>query len=88
MHILAPNLAYILLPALLSFLIGIGMTPTLTSYLYYHKAWKKTPGKQALDGSVAHEFNRLHKNNEVRAPRMGGIVVDRKSTRLNSSHRH
>ena len=75
MHILAPNLAHILLPALLSFLVGIGMTPTLTSYLYHYKAWKKTPGKQALDGSVAHEFNRLHKNNEVRAPRMGGIVV-------------
>ena len=75
MHILAPNLAYILLPALLSFLIGIGMTPTLTSYLYYHKAWKKTPGKISLDGTVAHEFLRLHTDTETGTPRMGGIVV-------------
>lgn len=75
MHILAPNLIFILLPAVLSFLIGIALTPVLSDYLYYYKAWKKTPGKQALDGSVAHEFNRLHNGNETRAPRMGGIVV-------------
>ena len=75
MHLIAPNLTFILLPAVISFLIGIVMTPSLSHYLYYYKAWKKTPGKQALDGTVAHEFNRLHTGNETRAPRMGGIVV-------------
>jgi phospho-N-acetylmuramoyl-pentapeptide-transferase len=64
-----------LLPATISFLIGIAMTPLFTHYLYKYKAWKKTPGKRGLDGKSAEEFNRLHNGHETRAPRMGGIVV-------------
>lgn len=47
----------------------------LTHYLYKYKAWKKRPGKLTFDGNTAHEFNRLHSLNEVRVPRMGGIVI-------------
>ena len=65
----------VLIPATASFIIGMSITPVLTHYLYKYRAWKKSPGKTALDGSTAVEFNRLHKENEVRAPRMGGIVV-------------
>jgi phospho-N-acetylmuramoyl-pentapeptide-transferase len=65
----------VLLPAVLSFWIGIGLTPTLTHYLYKYKAWKKKPGKYALDGTLAEGFNKIHEKNEVRAPRFGGIVV-------------
>ena len=68
-------IAQILIPGAVAFLLGMLFTPLLTHYLYHHKAWKKRPGKKALDGSVADEFNRLHNGNEVRAPRMGGIVV-------------
>ena len=70
-----PDIIKVLVPALVSFVIGIGITPIVTHFLYTYKAWKKNPGKIALDGSVASEFNSLHKGNEVRAPRMGGIVV-------------
>lgn len=65
----------VLVPACLSFLIGIAITPILAHYLYTYKAWKKRAGKHALDGRVAEEFNRLHRENEQRAPRMGGIIV-------------
>lgn len=65
----------IIVPATISFMIGITMTPILTHYLYKYKAWKKTAGKLALDGTSAAEFNRLHEKHEVKAPRMGGIVV-------------
>jgi len=65
----------VLIPATISFVIGILSTPLLTHYLYAYKAWKKTPGKKALDGTTAQEFNRLHSGHEVRAPRMGGIVI-------------
>ncbi|MEK7601768.1 MAG: hypothetical protein AAB480_04525 [Patescibacteria group bacterium] len=65
----------ILIPATVSFIFGMAATPVLTHYLYKYKAWKKAPGKIALDGSAAHVFNGLHKEHEVRAPRMGGIVV-------------
>jgi phospho-N-acetylmuramoyl-pentapeptide-transferase len=53
----------------------MSITPLVSHYLYKYKAWKKRPGKVSLDGTVASEFNRLHEENEVRAPRMGGIVV-------------
>ena len=69
------SIVRILVPAGVAFFIGIAGTPLLTHYLYKYKAWKKLPGKLALDGRVAHEFNRLHVLHEVRAPRMGGIVV-------------
>jgi phospho-N-acetylmuramoyl-pentapeptide-transferase len=65
----------VLVPAFATFLIGIGITPILTHYLYKYETWKKSPGKRALDGSPALEFNSLHRVHETRAPRMGGIVV-------------
>jgi phospho-N-acetylmuramoyl-pentapeptide-transferase len=70
-----PDILRILTPTAMSFLIGMGMTPMLTHYLYKHKAWKKRPGKNGLDGNTAAEFNRLHEGNETRAPRLGGIIV-------------
>ena len=65
----------ILIPATVAFTFGMAATPVLTHYLYKYKAWKKASGKIALDGTAAHVFNGLHKEHEVRAPRMGGIVV-------------
>ena len=70
-----PGIISILVPATISFVVGIVITPLVTHYLYKYKAWKKRPGKVALDGSSAQEFNRLHEINEIRAPRMGGIVI-------------
>ncbi len=65
----------IFVPTTAAFLIGIAITPILTHYLYRYKAWKKSPGKTALDGKEATEFNRIHKQNEGKTPRMGGIVI-------------
>src|SRR3990167_7804405 len=70
-----PDIVKVLVPAIGAFAIGMAITPILTHYLYKSKAWKKRPGKTALDGTEAAEFNRLHETSEVRAPRMGGIVV-------------
>lgn len=70
-----PPLVRVLVPAAVAFIVGMAATPILTHYLYKFKAWKKRGGKLALDGETAHEFNRLHTENEMRAPRMGGIVV-------------
>ena len=65
----------VLIPAAASFVIGIISTPILTHYLYKYRAWKKTAGKTALDGSNASEFYKLHEVSELRAPRMGGVVI-------------
>lgn len=65
----------ILIPATLAFIFGILLTPLLTHYLYKFKVWKKTAGKMALNGTVATEFNRLKGEDELKTPRMGGIVI-------------
>ncbi|MBP9711221.1 MAG: hypothetical protein KBD50_03110 [Candidatus Pacebacteria bacterium] len=65
----------IFLPALITFLIGLGITPVVAHFLYKYKFWKPKGGKVALDGEAAAEFNRLHEKKEVGTPRAGGIVV-------------
>lgn len=65
----------IFVPATMAFLIGVGITPFLTHFLYKWKMWKPRAGKVALDGSPASEFNRLHETREVGTPRFGGVVV-------------
>lgn len=75
MFTMLPDIVKVLVPATASFALGMALSPVITHYLYAWKAWKKTPGKTALDGSEALGFNALHKEREVRAPRMGGIVI-------------
>lgn len=62
-------------PMATAFVIGIIIAPLLTHYLYKFRVWKKTPGKQGLDGQEAIEFNRIHKKRESNTPRMGGILI-------------
>jgi len=65
----------ILVSASIAFVVGIAFTPLLTHYLYKYKAWKKTGGKTTLAGAEATEFNRLKGADEIKTPRMGGIVI-------------
>ncbi|MES2225354.1 MAG: hypothetical protein V4480_00910 [Patescibacteria group bacterium] len=67
--------ARVLIPFVISFAVGIGGAPVLTHYLYKHKVWKKKTGKNALDGKLASEFNKLHQEREGYTPRMGGILI-------------
>jgi phospho-N-acetylmuramoyl-pentapeptide-transferase len=65
----------VLLPTAVAFIVGTLSTPLLTHHLYKYRVWKKVGGKIALDGSSAHEFNRLHGEREGHTPRMGGILI-------------
>ncbi len=69
------NLIKVMMPAVIAFTVGIGITPTISHYLYKYRAWKKEGGKTAMDGSTAEVFNSLHKEKEREAPRMGGLVI-------------
>jgi phospho-N-acetylmuramoyl-pentapeptide-transferase len=69
------NLIKVLTPAVLSFVIGIGVTPILTHYLYAHRMWKKKAGKRDLGGKETPLFNQLHETREVGTPRLGGMVI-------------
>lgn len=65
----------IFMPAVIAFLIGIGMTPFVTHFLYKYRMWKPKAGKVALDGTPAAMFNQLHQSREVGTPRLGGVIV-------------
>ncbi|HVM59129.1 MAG TPA: hypothetical protein VMT80_02270 [Candidatus Paceibacterota bacterium] len=69
----------VFIPATASFVVGIIAAPLLTHYLYKYKAWKKTVGKTALDGTPAVEFQKLretvHAGTETKTPRMGGLLI-------------
>jgi phospho-N-acetylmuramoyl-pentapeptide-transferase len=65
----------VILPAALTFLVGIVITPHITNFLYKNKMWKKKSGKTDLDGNDTPIFNKLHANKEVGTPRMGGVVI-------------
>lgn len=69
------DLIKIFIPALLSFAIGIGITPVLTHYLYAHRMWKRRAGKVGLDGKGAPMFNKLHGARETGTPRLGGVLI-------------
>ncbi len=65
----------ILLPAVLGFLVGIGITPTITNYLYTNKMWKKKVKSVTIDGQEATVFMSLHTEKELGTPRMGGAII-------------
>ncbi|HEY0010485.1 MAG TPA: hypothetical protein VGB97_01055 [Candidatus Paceibacterota bacterium] len=75
MDVFTYEAARILIPFVMSFVVGILLTPVLTHYLYKHEVWKKKTGKIALDGREAENFNKLHQAQEGQTPRMGGIVI-------------
>ncbi len=69
------DIVKVFLPAVGAFIVGILMTPVLTNFLYSHKMWKKVSVKKTIDGLDATISASLHKDEEKKIPRMGGIVV-------------
>lgn len=69
------TLLFSITPAVITFIVGILITPILTHFLYKHKVWKKQGGKTAIGGHVAEVFNSLKGEHETKTPRMGGIVI-------------
>lgn len=69
------TLLNIFAPAIISFIIGILITPIVTHFLYKYKVWKKQAGKTAIGGKEAVVFNQLKGAEDTKTPRMGGIVI-------------
>lgn len=72
MHI---DIVKIILPAVLTFTVGIFSTPLLTHYLYKYKMWKKKSVQKATDGTAATITAKLHDDEGRKTPRMGGVVI-------------
>lgn len=69
------NLIKVFLPAAVSFIVGISLTPLWTAYLYKNEMWKKKAGKVSFEGKETPIFNELHKTKEVGTPRLGGVII-------------
>ena len=72
---MSTELLKVIVPTVLTFFVGIAITPFLTNYLYKNKMWKKKAKEVAIDGHGTPIFNKLHKEKETGTPRMGGIVI-------------
>lgn len=65
----------VLLPAVVSFIIGIIIAPILGRFLVRHKLWKKKNVTKTIDGKEATITATLHNDEMAPVPRLGGIVV-------------
>lgn len=63
----------IIFPTVLTFFIGISITPILSRFFHRHKMWKKNP---RVDAETSETFNVIHNTSqEISTPRIGGIVI-------------
>jgi phospho-N-acetylmuramoyl-pentapeptide-transferase len=65
----------VLLPALISFVIGVTVAPAVGRFLVTHKLWKKKNVKKTIDGKEATITATLHNDEKAPVPRLGGVVV-------------
>ena len=60
-------------PTILTFFLGIFITPFFTHYFYKYKMWKKSPRVLA---NTSQAFNDIHNTeSEVSTPRIGGVII-------------
>lgn len=69
------DIVKIFLPSTIAFIIGIMITPIISHYLYTYKLWKKKSVEKTIDGKDAIISASLHRDEEKRTPRMGGVIV-------------
>ena len=66
----------ILLPTLLSFSVGILITPYLTSLMYKYKMWKRRSRSSENTDAMSVAFQQIHNHkDEINTPRVGGVIV-------------
>jgi phospho-N-acetylmuramoyl-pentapeptide-transferase len=65
----------VVVPSILTFFIGVAITPFFTDFFYKHKMWKKSARTNNTDG-VSKEFADHHNTKaELSTPRVGGVII-------------
>ena len=67
------NTIKILVPAIISFICGIGLTPILTHYFYKYKLWRRT--SRATADTNKSFIEKVYNGSELHTPRVGGMIV-------------
>ena len=65
----------VLFPAIISFIVGVLLAPTVVRVLEHYKIWKTKSVAKTIDGKEASITATLHNDEERHLLRMGGIVV-------------
>ncbi|MDQ5971445.1 MAG: phospho-N-acetylmuramoyl-pentapeptide-transferase [Patescibacteria group bacterium] len=66
------NAIKILIPAIISFVSGILLTPVFTHYFYKYKLWRRT---SRINVAPSDNFKKIYEDQELRTPRIGGVIV-------------
>ena len=61
--------------AVIAIVVAAIWTPLLTNFLYKHQMWRKSARTKTITGDQAPVFYKLHKDNETRVPRFGGLLI-------------
>ncbi len=69
------ELVKIIIPSIITFIVGILLTPVISRFLYKRQMWKKQSVETTTDGHEATITKVLHSDHARQTPRMGGIVV-------------
>jgi phospho-N-acetylmuramoyl-pentapeptide-transferase len=70
------NALKIFLPSLISFIIGILLTPIATHYFYKYKMWRRTSRVDNLPKEIEEKFSKVNdKKAEASTPRVGGMII-------------
>lgn len=70
------NAIKIFLPAVISFIIGIILTPVATHYFYKYRMWRRVGRNENIPEKEAVGFQKIHDNNaEISTPRTGGMII-------------
>jgi phospho-N-acetylmuramoyl-pentapeptide-transferase len=65
----------VLILGAISFILAMLATPILTHYLYKYKLWKKSGREKSIDGKEMPVFKKFHGDQEVKTPRLGGVLI-------------
>lgn len=64
----------VVIPSVLTFFVGIIITPFFTNIFYKYKMWKKSP--RTNSGMTTDDFGKFHNTEEeLSTPRIGGVII-------------
>ena len=65
----------VVIPSVLTFFLGVAITPFFTNLFYKHKMWKKSARTNAGD-ITNDDFAKIHNTtSELSTPRIGGVII-------------
>lgn len=66
----------VLLPAIISFIVGLLLTTWLTKYMYKYRMWKRNSRSTENTEQMSEAFKKIHnEHGEKNTPRVGGVIV-------------